>query len=246
MPNSPYQEMELEYDPFNVEDTRTTTSAERAISQDTFRELLKEANELEPLLDLEMRFFLITAGRLGLRVGEIIHMDKSWVDFKNEWVSIPKHDPCTKGKDGGICGHCRQGAKQMAEVNNISQDNAEKLYWKAKTVRASRDVPYSFHDTAKEVIEGYFNEYDQVIFSGTKANRMTNRITEKAGLDDVDVTPHGLRATAAMYHVETGIDMWALQSLMGWAYPNTARKYILNNSRRTKNLLEERHETSGL
>ena len=106
---------------------------------------------------------------------------------------------------------------------------------------AARDVPYSFHDECIEVVEAYFDEFDRVRLSYGKASRKCNKVAAMAGLDSDDVTPHGLRATAAMYHTETGIDMWGLQSFFGWAYPNTARHYILNNARRTQKLLEERH-----
>lgn len=246
MPVSPYQEMELEYDPFDVKETQVRTSAERAITQDQFRQMYRAADELDPILDLELKFLLFVAGRLGFRASEITHMDKSWVDFENSWISIPKHDPCTEGQDGGICGSCRQAAKQMAETNDMPLSQAEQLYWKAKTVRAARDVPYSFHEEGQRVVERYFGRFDNVRASTSKIHRKFEKAAEMAGIDPDEVTPHGLRATAAMYHVETGMDMWGLQSLMGWAYPNTARRYILNNSRRTKLLLEERHETTDL
>jgi len=244
MPNSPFQERELEYDPFDVAETRKTTSADRAITQDQFRDMLTAADELDPILDVEAKFILFGLGRLGMRIGELTHMKRGWIDFENEWVSIPEHESCDQGRDGGLCGGCTSLAKQMAEQNDMDLENAKGLYWKAKTIRAARDIPYSYHDECANVIESYFEEYDHVMASRSKISRKCDKLAEKAGVDE-NVTPHGLRATAAMYHVETGLDMWGLQSLMGWAYPNTARRYILNNSRRTKNLLERRHETSG-
>lgn len=243
MPNSPFQERELEYDPFEVAETQKVTSADRAITQDQFRTLLSAADEFEPLLDLQAKFMLFCLGRLGMRIGEFIHMKDHWIDSENEWVSIPEHQPCDQGEDGGICGGCRSLAKQMADTNDMDLQNAKDLYWKAKTIRAARDIPYSFHDECGQTLQAYFDEFDHVLASRTKVARLCDKIADEAGLN-ANVTPHGLRATAAMYHVETGLDMWGLQSLMGWSYPNTARRYILNNSRRTKKLLERRHESS--
>lgn len=244
MAKSPFHDMELEYDPFEIEATKSTTSAERAVSQDTFRQLLNGADEFEPIMDLQAKMILFATGRLGLRVGELSHMRESWINWDESWISIPEHQPCTRGKDGGICGQCHQNAKQMAKHNDMPLEQAESLYWKAKTTRAARDVPYSFHDECMEIVERYFTEFDRFTLSTGSVHRNCKKIARKAGVDEDEVTPHGLRATAAMYHVETGMDMWGLQSLMGWAYPNTARRYIMSNSRRTKKLLEERHESS--
>jgi integrase len=236
--------MELEYDPFEVEATKATTSAERAVTQDQFRDLLDAADEFEPVMDLQAKMLLYATGRLGLRVGELVHMRESWLNREEGWISIPEHQPCQRGRDGGICGACHQSAKQMAETNDMPLEQAEQLYWKAKTVRAARDVPYTFHDGCAEILTRFFDEFDRFTLSAGSVARNCNKIAEKAGMDSDEVTAHGLRATAAMYHVDSGMDMWGLQSLMGWAYPNTARRYILSNSRRTKKLLEERHENS--
>lgn len=238
MAKSPYEELEIPFDPFSVDNGPEKSSADMAISQDEFQQLLKAARELDPLLDLEMEFVLLCAGRLGLRGGEITHMSRDWVDYEDQWIEIPKHEPCTHGKDGGICGYCSQLATQLAEANDISVDEAEQFYWKAKTIRAARTVPYSYDDRCVSVIEEYFDEFDEVTVSNSKLSRKVNKASDMAGLNS-NVTPHGLRATAAMRHVEAGIDMWALQSLMGWAYPNTARRYIMDNSKRTKHVLED-------
>jgi integrase len=244
MPTSPFNTEDTAYDPFSTDYTESETSAEKAIDQDVFRKLLDATDELKPLRDLNAKFFLLVAGRLGLRVGEILHMRESWVDDNSQWVEIPEHQPCDRGKGGGMCGACRQAAKQMAETNDVPMAEVEDLYWKPKTIQAARVVPYSFHDECVEVVESYFDEFDKVMFSRGKAVRLCDELAELASVDK-KVRPHGLRATAAMYHVETGLDMWALQSFMGWAYPSTARKYILNNSKRTKILLEEKHEMSN-
>jgi integrase len=245
MPSSPYQERELEYDPFNVKETQRTSSAELAITPDEFDALLEGARNIEYPITIESEFLVICAGRLGLRTGEIIHMKRDWVDLDEQWIQIPMHEPCDKGRKREICGYCRRLADQMAEVNDAPKEQTRDLYWKAKTVRAARTVPYSFSDRCVDIIERYFERFDETMVSSTALKRRFKRAAEEAPQEMPKITAHGLRATAAMHHVDTGIDMWALQSLMGWAYPNTARRYILNNSKRTRKLLEERHETTN-
>jgi len=65
---------------------------------------------------LESRLVLFAAGRLGMRGGEIAHISKDWIDFDNKILTIPSHERCTDGRDGGICGHCRGAAEQMART----------------------------------------------------------------------------------------------------------------------------------
>lgn len=146
----------------DIHATNTKTSADRAITQPEFEALYAGACQIEPLLDLEARFLLIAAGRLGLRKGEIRHMKPHWIDFDEEIIHIPEHDPCDVGKHGGICGACRAQARQMAEHNDAPIDEIKDLYWKAKTIRAARGVPYSFSDRAKYIIPEYFDEFDKV------------------------------------------------------------------------------------
>lgn len=242
MPNSPFQERELEYDPFDVKETQRTSAADDALTGEQFDRLVEGARNLDRFVEGESELVIYLAGRLGMRRTEIVHMQTAWIDWDNEWIEIPDHEPCTKGKDGGICGSCRSKAKQMAEINDAPQEELEGLFWKAKTVRAARSIPYSFDPHIEGLLEPYFDRFDEIKMSAGALHHRVKRAAEEAPGDDLPrVTPHTLRATSAMHHVETGIDMWGLQSFFGWAYPNTARRYILNNSRRTKKQLEERH-----
>jgi len=241
MTANPFADEELPYDPFETYDSREETSADRALNQREFELLVEGAGEMGDYYREEARLILYLAGRLGMRRGEITHLRKEWIDFNSNYINVPAHEPCTMGKDGGICGSCRQSAKQMAKHNDVSFSEVKDLFWKAKTPRAERSIPYSFSPNAVDAIETYFEKYDKLMVSYGGVSRRLKKASEHAPESIEDVSPHALRATAAMNHVEAGIDMWALQSFMGWAYPNTARRYILNNARRTKKLLEERH-----
>ena len=52
--------------------------------------------------------FLIAAGRLGLRGGELAHFRKDWVDFEKQVINIPAYQDCN-------CGYCRQQAELLSE-----------------------------------------------------------------------------------------------------------------------------------
>lgn len=101
--------------------TGSTTSEVRHTKEDALDdlefELLVDASYgLKPKQDLETRFVLLVGGRLGLRRGELAHMAEEWINWRDRRIEIPAQEPCTKGRDGGICGQCRQKAKQKAEI----------------------------------------------------------------------------------------------------------------------------------
>lgn len=56
--------------------------------------------------------------------------------------------------------------------------------------------------------------------------RTINRIQEKAGLQDVQVSPHVLRHTAATLAVQNGLDVFSLKRQFGWEQMETALKYV--------------------
>jgi integrase len=241
MVKSPFEVMDVDYDPHDSQLTRTNTSAENALNEKEFEQLYDGVRQLEPLYDLVMEFFVLATGRLGLRIGELMHIKPEWIDFEEKWIHVPAHEKCERGRDGGICGTCRSLAKQTAERNDITQSEAEKLYWKSKSPRSEREIPYSFSDRCERVIERYFEEFDKMQGSRQTLIRRLNTALEMSELDVDRVQPHALRATAATYHAGTGMDVWTLQAFMGWAYAETAEHYILNSAQRTKKVLEEFH-----
>lgn len=57
-------------------------------------------------------------------------------------------------------------------------------------------------------------------------NRRITRIQEKAGLEDVKVSPHVLRHTAATLAAENGMSTFHLKEFFGWENVETAEKYV--------------------
>jgi len=191
----------------------------------------------------QAEFAILLAGRLGLRSGEITHMQEHWVDWRRSMIQIPRHEPCTKGKNGGPCGYCRQAAKQRAKYNpEMSAEHARQYSWSAKTDAAERGVPFDFSPRCEIAIERFFDEYDHWPVSKTVLNRRIKEAASEASeLTEDDVTPHGLRATAATYHAGRGLDVLPLQSLLGWAQLSTARCYIQSSPENTARALHQIH-----
>lgn len=242
MTDNPFEDRDLEYDPFDTDQTSATVSKENALEEDEFERLLEGASRLDGLDNLEARFVILLAGRLGMRKGEIRHIKKDWVDFDEERIHVPNHEPCDMGKHGDICGSCKNAARQMAETNDANYEEMVSLFWKTKTAEAERDVPYGWSDRCKEVIETFFDRFDEYYNSSVSINRRVNQSLEAAdNLSSDATTPHGLRATAATYHAGRGLNVWGLQGLMGWAYPQTAQNYVVYSGERVEQSLDGIH-----
>lgn len=226
-------------------------SKEDALDDREFELLLEGAHELsrsEYYYEADPEFLIYTLGRLGLRRGELAHLTEDWIDYRNEMIRIPAHEPCQKGKGGGPCGYCEQLARQRVEHadGELSMAEALEWVWVPKTEAASRDIYYGFDARAKLYLERYFasDEYDRVEVNGNAINNRVKRAAEEApGLDPERLTPHVLRATAASYHAGRGLEMLSLMQLMGWCQPQTAEIYISRNGENTARQLNSIHST---
>jgi len=209
---------------------------EDALRPKAFEQLVASTYRMDKdYFELETRMILFAAGRLGMRSGEIAHMRSGWINWRRGMIHIPGQQDCTKGKDGGPCGHCKQAAKQMAEYNeNVMVDEALEECWSPKTDAASRNIPLDASVRAELAIEAYFNKYDKVQCSQSVISRRVNRAAARAdGVSVDDVYPHALRATAATFYASRGLEPLALQSMMGWSDFSTAHHYIQTSGEQT-------------
>lgn len=218
-------------------------SKEDALDDREFELLLEGASRLDPPYDLEARFVILVAGRLGMRLGEITHMREDWIDWRRRMIEIPRHQGCTKGKEGCICGLCKQQAKQQAENNeDLEYDDAVDQMWRAKTSAASRAIPFDFDPRVEIAIERYFDRWDQWMYSHTAVRRRIKKATAAADeLEDDSVYPHALRASAATFHAGRGLDVLPLQAMMGWANASTAQCYVQSSPENTARALHQIH-----
>lgn len=219
-----------------------THSKDHALSDIEFERLVEKSYELKKYHDLESRLILFACGRLGMRLGELTHMEADWIDWRKERINIPLHQPCTRGTDGGRCGQCRQNAKQMADYNDdITFEEALGMMWSPKTEAAARSIPFGFSARCRIIIERYFTKFDRWMYSSSVVGRRIDWLVEKT--DEVDQChPHALRSTAATHHAGRGVDMLALQSFMGWADLQTAKKYIAGSAENVDHKLRLAHK----
>lgn len=242
MVESPFKKLDIEHDPFENEHTKADTSGERALSNDEFEALIEGARELKPDHDVRTEHAVVVMGRLGLRIGEYLHLRESWIDWKKKRIKIPAYQPCRRGKDGGLCGQCRSHAKQMARYNDVEFPEAKQLFWKAKTAKAAREVPFSFSGYIQDLLPKYFYtlDVDRIQGSQSYVGRRLKQAADKAGLG-TEIRPHDLRATAANHHADTGMDVYALKSFMGWSRSDTAERYMRDSTERTQRVFNRFH-----
>jgi len=265
----------------NPTDHRRTANRTTSSDSDTVRhskadavddrqfELLVEATyDMDRYYGLQSRFVLFVAGRLGLRAGEIAHMTEDWIDYRRSMICIPHHKECTTGRDGTMCGHCRQHARQKAEVRSrqaydkahgslgsqavlepagreavdahVSEEQMYHRQWTPKTEAASREIAFDAVTRADIVIHRFFDRFDEWPHSIQAVNRRVKRMARKAdGVDPDDLYPHALRSTAANFWAAHQIGPHALKSLMGWAQLSTSRAYISDNGERTAQAMRD-------
>jgi len=127
---------------------------------------------------------------------------------------------------GGECGHCKQLAEQrVAHNDGVALEDAIANRWSPKTQMAIRSIPFGFSGRVEIVIERYFDEFSEWMYTGQSINRRLNWLRD--GVDGIDrLHPHSLRATAATHHAGRGLNTLSLQAMFGWAQPSTAQAYI--------------------
>jgi integrase len=220
----------------------TQHSSEAALSDSQFEDLVDAARTLQEPFDAEATFVLFTAGRLGLRAGEIAHLDEAWINWNRSLIEIPAHWSCTKGQNGGVCAYCRKQAEQaMGYDDDLTLDEALADRWSPKTSNSARAVPFDFTARVEAVVEAFFADHDAYPASRASVNRRVDRVLEAADYPTSMCWPHALRATAATWHAYRGVDAVPLQALFGWADLQTAQKYIRTSGGATQRALNDAH-----
>ena len=214
-----------------------------AVDEPTFERLLEATDELDEPYQTECAGILIFGGRLGMRGGEIVHIDESWVNWDRKMIEIPMHDRCDHGENGEPCGYCCQQAA-LAESNNegLSYDEALEQRWEPKTSNSARAIPFDFDAEVEAAVAAFFERFDRYEHSRASINRRVDRLLDAAELPKDTTYPHALRASAATWHSYRGLSAPALQSLFGWANLDTAQKYIRLSGGATADALRDTHQ----
>lgn len=212
-------------------------SHQDALNDSEYERLLDAAQELKPPYSAECLLILICGGRLGMRAGEISHMQEWWIDWERKLIEIPRYSDCE-------CGYCRKQARQRIEhaEEDMTLEEAMEERWNPKTSNSARSIPFDFDPFVESVITAFFDVHDEYPKSRVSINRRVNRVVEEAGMGDKRIYPHCLRATAGTYHAYRGLPAAPLQSLFGWADLATAQKYLRLSGGATAKALKEVHQ----
>lgn len=220
----------------------TRHSHEDALSEAEYQTLFEASDELHEPFRRECRFILVACGRLGLRAGELCHLDESWVNWQKSQIQIPRYDPCDGGRNGGVCGYCKDRArKAAAKDDDLTIEEAYQQRWGPKTSNSARAIPFDFSEEIRDAVVAFFFYEDAFEPSRSAVNRRVDRVLERAGWSTERTYPHALRATAASWHAYRGLAAPALQSLFGWSDLTTAMKYIRLSGGATQEALYEAH-----
>lgn len=177
-----------------------------------YRQLLDTAARLDDREKAITTFYLlIVLGRVGLRVGEALHMTDEWYSRERQVINIPPHVPC----DCSLCEHYAEKA------DDATLDD----YWRAKYGQGR--TAYVYTEQQRDAIERYFEELPYTGMSYSTANR---RVTLAAELTETvnaaRTYPHALRATAATHLAWSDVLPVALDVQFGWQNPKTRRAYV--------------------
>jgi len=180
-----------------------------------FRLLMKTCEQTgEPIVN---KFLILMMGLLGLRIGEIIHMGETWVDFENEIITIPSYEPCD-------CNYCIKYMKRKVKCKNITPQEVMKECWKPKTEAGARSIPFGFDPEVREVLEKFMTKYKKCPLSARQIQHRITQLEELAGVSHI--TSHALRAYAITKFAYDGVNTATLQTVMGWNDLSTADTHI--------------------
>lgn len=217
-------------------------SKEDVVTDAEYNQILAATEQIKDRFEVECRFLLVATARLGMRAGEVAHIHQDWVNWDRSLIQVPRYHDCTQGRNGSVCGYCRDRAREAAENNpDVSYQEALANRWNPKTSNSARAIPFDFDPTVEETVEEFFFEHDEWPASRSAINRRCDRLLEAAGFATDKAYPHSLRATAATHHSFRGVPPSALQSLFGWAQLSVAQKYIRMSGGRTQEALRKVH-----
>lgn len=143
----------------------TRHTHEDVLTDREFERLLEACAALPAPRDFQARFICLLAGRLGLRAGELAHLQTSWLDWDRRLLRIPQHEPCD-------CGYCRrQAAQEATHHDTLTPTQARQDRWHPKTASSARAIPFDLSLRVQLCIERFADRYDEFPHSRSTVNR---------------------------------------------------------------------------
>jgi integrase/recombinase XerD len=193
------------------------------LSEDEIRRILDKCAE-------DQKPVIYTLAYTGMRVSELIHMQKDWVDWEAGLIRIPESQRCESDRHP----ECMRAKKIKGKI--IKQSGL----WRVKVPEAARGIPIL--PELRPVLEIFFKEHgsmDEVVKRREDVWRMVKDVTAKAGIQK-RIFPHVLRGSLASLLAGKDFDALSIQGFMGWKSVKTTDEYIRISPERLKRIVEKK------
>jgi integrase len=165
---------------------------------------------------LEERVFIIIPIYSGMRIGELLHMRKEWIDWSREMIVIPETQKC----DCYDCAIPKKGKHTKKEIG----------VWSPKTTQGVRPIPIlpTIFPDLKQILEEVFKEHNSIMElckNRAEVHYIINRVAERANIKR-KLFPHLFRGTYAKQLAKAGLDAFHIKDAMGWASIEVAGSYV--------------------
>lgn len=197
----------------------------------TKENLLTDA-EAEQLLEacqgFEAVFLVSMLLYTGMRISELIHMRRSWIDWKMGLIRIPKEQSCG-------CVFCER------ELRNVKgQITKPSGVWRPKTPEAVRPIPIV--SEVEGILREFLSKHEEVMDIIPSRGAAYYRLRWIAKRTDIghQVFPHACRGTFATLLARKGFNSFELMSIMGWKSIKTAEAYIKLSGAAVKQAFKEK------
>jgi integrase/recombinase XerD len=164
----------------------------------------------------------------GMRVSELIHMRKDWIDWEAGLIRIPETQPCDCHFE------CRREVKRKGRI--IKRGGV----WRVKVPEAARGVPVL--PELRQVLEDFFSRHEsmsEVVNGREEVWSMVKGVAAKSGIQK-RIFPHVFRGSLASLLAGKDFDALSIQSFMGWKSVKTADEYIRISPERLKRIVEKK------
>jgi len=136
----------------------------------------------------------------GLRVSELCHMRRDWLNFEENTLTVPMRQFCQ-------CWQCRQ------------RDGV----WRPKTKKGAREI--LIHPALLPVLQEFFTINEAFPLTRQRVWQRIKKLTVKAQILH-NIYPHCIRATCATILAHQKISAPALQYVLGWSKLTSAESYV--------------------
>jgi integrase/recombinase XerD len=194
--------------------------------------LLNE-EEIKRILDKceeDQKPVIYTLAYTGMRVSELIHMQKDWIDWEAGLIRIPESQLCESKHHP----ECMRAKKIKGKI--IKQSGL----WRVKVPEAARGIPIL--PELRPILESFFKGHGsmgEVVKRRENVWRMVRYVKDKAGIQK-RIFPHVLRGSLASLLAGKDFDALSIQGFMGWKSVKTADEYVRISPERLKRIVEKK------